>query len=54
MKLEIEDQFFTDAWNYFIDPLADHGSTYTQLTPVKLEELDFKFKIGESYDEIQI
>lgn len=46
MRLEIEESFFTDAQEFFNDPLAERPAL-TQLTPVKLKDIEFELSINK-------
>lgn len=46
MRLEIEESFFIDAEMFFTDPMAERPSL-TQLTPVKLHDIDIGLQVNE-------
>jgi len=47
-RLEIEDSYFLDALDFFEDPLKERPKL-NQLTPVKLQDIDFqlKYRLGD-------
>ena len=57
MRLDIGEELFQDAFNFFNDPQAEH-SNLNQMTPVSLKEIgiDFemrKFKLGSDLSDFR-